>query len=85
MQQAYPKYADLIDRGLRDDPAFRELCEDFRRCACALEEIRRRGDASRTERALEYEQLLGELAGDVESWLETLSARRTRSGNAMEK
>jgi len=81
MQRAYPGYGDSIARGLRADPAFRDLCEDYQRCAVALEDVRQRSDDDRRERITEYEQLLGELARDVEDWLAGTSAREnTPSG-----
>ena len=69
VQRAYPRYADVIDRGFREDPAFRDLCEDYQQCAIALEDNRRYRGGESIERIAEYEQLLGELANDIEVWL----------------
>lgn len=73
MYRAYPGYADAIERGLREDPAFRDLCDDFRRCAVALKDLRGQKGEYQVARVAEYEQLLSELAGDVESWLTAVS------------
>lgn len=80
MQQAYPGYAGIVERGIRKDPAFRDLCEDFERCALALEAARQRNDDDREARINEYEQLLGELAQDVEAWLGAMSGSNDAPG-----
>ncbi len=72
IQSLYPGREALIDRGLSEYPAFRELCEDYRRCFVALENLRRTDATEHPERILEYEELLAQLAREVEGSLEGL-------------
>ena len=65
----FPGREALIDLGLRDDPTFLELCEDYRRCSAALENLRAEGATRHPERVCEYEDLLAELARELESCL----------------
>lgn len=69
---AFPGHDAVIDRALRDHPSFRELCEDYRRCASAFARWRRVGGDASTARRREYEQLLAELADELQFWIETL-------------
>jgi len=69
---AFPGHVGAIDRGLRDHPSFRELCEDYRRCASALERWRKLDGEGPASRRHEYEELLAELASEVETWFEVL-------------
>jgi hypothetical protein len=55
-----------------EDPAFVELCEDYRRCFVALENLRRPGAIGSPERVREYEELLAELARELDGCLEGL-------------
>ena len=68
----YPGREGLIERGLREYPVFRELCEDYRRCFVALENLRVAGATGHPERVREYEDLLAELARELDSCLEGL-------------
>lgn len=76
----FPGYEELVDRGLSEHPAFLELCEDYRRCSDALENLRKPGDADRPERVREYEDLLDELALELEASLAVMSGRRDGPG-----
>ena len=68
----YPGRETLVDRGLSEDPAFIELCEDYRRCSDVLENLRRPDGAENVERVREYEELLVELGQELEGCLEAL-------------
>jgi hypothetical protein len=68
----YPGYDEIIEQGFREYPAFRDLCEDYRSCAIALDGWRKPGSAAYEERAHEYEELLADLAGEIEGWLASL-------------
>lgn len=72
LRDAFPGRDELIEQGIREHPTFRELCVDYRRCAVALEEWRR-DDKAHPERVGEYEELLAELAREIEGWLEVLA------------
>ena len=73
IQQLYPGHEKLIDRVLSNDPAFFELCEDYRRCSVALEKLRQPSATGCPERVREYEGLLAELGRELEACLEGLS------------
>ena len=70
---AYPGCGEIIEHGFREYPAFRELCEDYRRCAVALEGWRKPDRVAYQERVHEYEELLADLAREIESWFVSLS------------
>lgn len=80
IQRAFPDHGELIERGLLESPTFRELCDDYRRCAIALNDRKRRSRGGNAERVCEYEQLLAELAEEIRGWLEALSQGRVRPG-----
>ena len=83
IRNAYPGRGDLIDLGLRDNPAFRELCEDYCSCAIALEKWRGTPGSTYLERVQEYEELLAELVKEIEDWLENLSQGMAQSEDAV--
>jgi hypothetical protein len=76
IQSVYPGREELIDRGLSEYPAFRELCEDYRRCLITLENLRQPGATEHPERVREYEELLAQLARELEGSLEGLLQRQ---------
>ena len=76
IESLYPGREALIERCLREYPAFRELCEDYQRCFVALENLRRPGATGYPERVREYEELLAELARELDSFLEGLGQRQ---------
>ena len=79
---SFPGYGRLIDLGYRHDPTFRELCDDYLRCAAALERWQRSGGDESSSRTQEYSELLTELAGEVETWLDAMVDDSARvSGN----
>lgn len=73
IQGLYPGRETLIDRGFEKDPAFLELCEDYRRCSDALENLRRPDGQPNAERVREYEELLAELILELDGCVEQLS------------
>jgi hypothetical protein len=70
IQYLHPGREALVDRGLSESSDFRELCEDYRRCFVALENLRQSGATAKSERILEYEELLAQLALEIEATLE---------------
>jgi len=73
IRKVYPGNDEAIERGLAQHPAFRELCEDYRRCAVALEAWQQATDVHHPERVREYEELLAGLARELEGWIGVLS------------
>lgn len=70
IQTLFPGHDRLIDVAYRDDPTFRELCDDYRRCAAAIERWRGLNGDESMSRVDEYSELLDRLAHEVEAWLE---------------
>ena len=69
---SFPGNERLIDGAYRDDPTFRELCDDYGRCAAALERWQRSDGDESSSRTQEYSELLTELADEVEAWLDAM-------------
>lgn len=69
VKRAFPGRDALIDRSFSVHRSFRELCQDYRNCAVALERWRRLSDDEPSQRAREYAELLAELACEIEAWL----------------
>lgn len=78
IQGLYPGHETLIDRGFEEDPGFIELCEDYRRCSDALEDLRQPNGAPNPERVREYEELLAELGQELDGFLELLSQHQAQ-------
>ncbi len=72
IKRAFPGRDRLIERAIADHASFRELCEDYRRCASALERWRGLDGEGPASRSREYERLLAELESEVETWFEVL-------------
>ena len=70
--RAFPGHEAAIDRALRDDASFRELCEDYHKCASALSRWRQLEGDGPASRSREYRGLLAELGDELEAWLENL-------------
>lgn len=68
--RAFPGREAAIDRALRDHASFRELCEDYRKCASALKRWRRLNGDGPSSRSREYAELLADLAAEIEEWIE---------------
>jgi hypothetical protein len=67
---ALPGRDSLIERAYRANSSFRSLCQDYRKCAEALERWRRSEVSASFSRAQEYAELLASLAQEIESWLD---------------
>jgi len=82
ISSSFPGNERLIDRAYRDDPTFHELCDDYVGCAAALERWNRSNGDKSSPRSEEYSELLTELAGEVEAWLDAMVDDSSRvSGN----
>ena len=67
---AFPGRDELIERAFRRNSSFRDLCQDYRKCATALERWRRSDSEASSVRAREYADLLAELELELEGWLD---------------
>jgi len=72
VRAAFPGHDSLVDRLFRDHEGFRELCDDYRRCAVALDRWQRLNGDDPSARGREYAALLTELAVEIETWLEAI-------------
>ena len=82
ISSSFSGYERLIDLAYRDDPTFRELCNDYRRCAAALKRWQRSNGDESSPRSEEYSELLTELADEVVAWLDAMVDDSSRlSGN----
>jgi len=70
IRNLYPGSEACIDCWLDESPDFRELCEDYRRCLVTLENLRQPNAIVLPGRILEYEELLSQLALEIEAALE---------------
>jgi len=69
IKSAFPGHDSLVDRACRESASFRDLCQDYRNCAVALERWRRLSDDEPSPRVHEYTELLAELAEEIASCL----------------
>lgn len=65
LNEHFQASALTLHRLMRDNPAFRELCEDYEEAAAAIEFWSSPGQRSKA-RASEYRALAGELAAEIE-------------------
>lgn len=80
--RAFPDRRDFIERAFHEHPSFRELCEDYRRCAAALERWQQLNGDGPSARSREYAELLEELGREIEESLGTATAGPSRAGGA---
>jgi transposase-like protein len=80
--RGFPEQRDVIERTFRDQPSFRELCEDYHRCAAALGRWRRLHGEASSARSREYAELLEELTREIEECLGMATAGPSRPGGA---
>ena len=78
IQTLYPGRDRLIESALREYPAFRELCVDYRRCASAVDRWQRQDGIEATSRHQEYAQLLEELGLEIQAFLDAMEPASTR-------
>jgi hypothetical protein len=77
IRSAFPGHDSLIERAFRENRAFRELCQDYRACAVALERWRRLQGEEPSSRAREYAELLAQLGSEIASWIEGMESVST--------
>ena len=69
IKSTFPGHDSRIDHAYKENELFRDLCQDYRSCAQALERWRRMNGDEPSSRAREYVELLAELTNEVQSWL----------------
>ena len=69
---SFPGRDQLIERAYRGNRPFRELCDDYRKCVVALERWKQREANQPVPRWQEYTELLAELRGEIQTWLEAM-------------
>ena len=62
----------LIENAYRDNLVFRDLCDDYRKCFRALERWKQLEANGTGPRRQEYTELLDELRGEIQVWLEVM-------------
>jgi hypothetical protein len=67
-----PGRDQLIERAYRGNRPFRELCRDYRKCFVALERWKDEDPGQAVPRWSEYSELLAELRGEIQIWLEAM-------------
>lgn len=78
IRTSFPGRDPLIERVFHDNQTFRDLCQDYRRCAAALNRWSARADAEAVPRQQEYAELLAELGREIESWLDAMETDSPR-------
>jgi hypothetical protein len=73
VSSAFPDREELIERAYEEDGSFRDLCQDYRKCAAALERWRGADSEASSSRAKEYAELLAELERELEDWLDVVA------------
>jgi len=72
IREMCPGRDQLIERAYRGNRPFRELCRDYRKCFVALERWKEEDPGHAVPRRQEYTELLGELRGEIQTWLEAM-------------
>jgi hypothetical protein len=62
----------IIERAIKSSESFRSLCRDYRDCALALARCRESESEEAVLRAVEYSELLVELADEIEARLQAV-------------
>jgi len=73
---------ELIERVLRENRSFRELCEHYLQCLAALDHWRELQAPEAAVRLCEYAELRDELAREIETWLDAMEAGSPRTNRA---
>ena len=74
IQTEFPGRNRLIENAYRDSRPFRELCDDYRKCVAARARWQRLESNQPVPRWQEYNELLGELRSEIQTWLEALES-----------
>ena len=72
IRELFPGRDRLIENAYRDNLVFRDLCDDYRKCFRALERWSQLEANGTGPRRQEYTELLDELRGEIQTWLEAM-------------
>jgi len=72
IRDSFPGRDQLIENAYRDNRPFRDLCDDYRKCVRALERWKQLEANGTGPRRQEYTELLAELRGEIQTWLEAM-------------
>ena len=75
IQTEFPGRDRLIESSYRNNRPFRELCDDYRKCVEARDRWQLLESNQPVPRWQEYNELLGELRSEIQTWLETMESR----------
>ena len=67
-----------IARAFAENGSFRDLCDDYRKCASAVDRWQRQKGKSAVSRRREYQELLEELALEIRTWLDAMESVSTQ-------
>lgn len=79
IELAFPGRGALIEQAFEESESFRDLLCDYQDCAAALERRKRLQGSGSNSQALEYAELLAELAAEIDSWLHAMNSGATAS------
>ena len=77
IQARFPGRERSIARAFGENPSFRELCDDYRKCASAVDRWQRQTGKSAASRRQEYAELLEELHLEIRAWLDAMESVST--------
>lgn len=72
IQSSFPGRERAVDRAFGRSQSFRDLCEDYRKCVGALHRWQQTAVCEAPPRWQEYSDLLLELGGEIQTWLEAV-------------
>lgn len=72
IMQRFPSRREALRRMYLSSPSFQTLCDDYRKCAQALNHWTRSGHALAPERARDYQELLRSLETEIEELIGAL-------------
>ena len=74
IQARFPGRERSIARAFGENGSFRDLCDDYRKCASAVDRWQRQKGKSAVSRRREYEELLDELHVEIREWLDAMES-----------
>ena len=75
----FPDQEQLVARAYRNNRSFRELCDDYSKCVAALEHWKKLETKTSAPRCEEYNELLKELRGEIQIWLQAMETGSYRT------
>jgi len=78
----FPDQDELVERAYRSNGSFHDLCNDYRKCLRAVDQWEGQDANVSAQRRQEYMQLLEELRGEIQAWLEVMETGSFKSPGA---